>query len=501
MFDQSRRRWMIGAGVSASVTLAERSFGAAQLNQLYDLVVVGAGTAGLPAALFASRRGLRVALLDAADDIGGTLHLANGQVSAAGTLTQQQKGIVDTPDRHFDDCMALSRGKADPAIIRRTVDEAPATINWLLTRGLQPLPDHPVTGDSPGRPAYTTPRYLWAAEEGRAILAVIRRELDRERAEGRIDVFLQHRVGELAVDRRGVVTGVIAASPLGSRRIRGKNTLLTSGGYAMNAAVFAELSGVPAYVASSWPQSQGDGLRLAQSVGGFLRGQELHRAGTGSILSRLEYPAEVYARVETTPQRRMAWEIWINDRGERFVREDDPSTYQREQALVMQPALRYRVVLDQAIFDAAPPLISRWSKEKILAHFGSHPMFVKAESLDGLAAVCSVNPDSLRRTVDRYNAAVAGGADEFGREHKPLPIGRPPFYAITHLGHSATSSAGVVVDGQLRVIRKDGEPVGGLYAAGEVLGSGSTLGDAFVPGMMLTPALSLGRWLGNSLGS
>jgi fumarate reductase flavoprotein subunit len=51
----------------------------------------------------------------------------------------------------------------------------------------------------------------------------------------------------------------------------------------------------------------------------------------------------------------------------------------------------------------------------------------------------------------------------------------------------------------LRLLRKDETPIRNLYAAGEVLGSGATLGDAFAPGMMLTPALALGRWLGNTL--
>lgn len=497
MLNRSRRRWLAGAGAVTSV-IAIRSIHA-KSSDVYDLVVIGAGTAGLPAALFASRRGLRVALIDAADDIGGTLHLANGQVSAAGTLIQQQKGISDSPDQHFADCIALSRNKADPAILRRTVDEAPATINWLLQAGLQPLPEHPVTGDSPGRPAYSTPRYLWAAEEGPAILSVIRHELGRELANGRIDILLSHRVTELTTNRQGAVTGVIASGPVATTRVRGKVTVITSGGYAMNPAIFAELSRVPAYTATSWPYSKGDGLTLAQSAGGFLRGTELHRAGTGSILTKLTYPAEVYARVDTTPQRRKPWEIWINDYGNRFIREDEPSTYVRERALVVQPALRYHVVFDHAIFDASPPLIAGWSKEKTLSHFGSHPMFIKSDSVEGLAAACGIDSVSLQRTVSRYNSAVSGSKDDFGREHLPMAIGQAPFYAIVHVGHSATSSAGVVVDSSLRVIRKEGRPVEGLLAVGEVLGSGATLGDAFVPGMMLTPALALGRWLGRTV--
>jgi fumarate reductase flavoprotein subunit len=57
----------------------------------------------------------------------------------------------------------------------------------------------------------------------------------------------------------------------------------------------------------------------------------------------------------------------------------------------------------------------------------------------------------------------------------------------------------VSIDKNLRVTRADGTPIPGLYAAGEVMGSGATLGDAFAPGMMLTPALTLGRWLGQTL--
>lgn len=469
--------------------------------QEVDLVIVGAGTAGLPAAIFASRRGLRVGLIEAADDIGGTLHLANGQVSAAGSRTQLAKGIADSPDRHFDDCMMLSRGKADRKIIRRAVDEAPATINWLLDAGLIPLPNHPVTGDSPGRPAYRTERYLWAKEEGRAILAVIRREFEQEQQEGRISLWLGTRVTALLSDESGV-TGVRMTTGSGERLIFGRSVLLTTGGYAMNPTMFAKLSGTPAYTGTSWPQALGEGLTLAESVGGYLRGQTLHRTGTGSILTDDVFPAKVYARVDTTPQRRLPWEIWVNDQGRRFIREDEPSTYERERILAAQTAARYRIVFDEQILRDAPPMIAGWSLEKLRGHFGTHKMFTRSDTLDGLASLCGIDPATLRDTVARYNTAVEGGGeDEFGRGHRPRRIATAPFYAITHLGHSATSSAGVVVDGQLRVLRKDGSVVRNLYAAGEVLGSGVTLGDAFVPGMMLTPALALGRWLGNTLPS
>lgn len=472
----------------------------------YDFVIIGAGTAGLPAAIFASRRGARVLLIDAAPDIGGTLHLANGQVAAAGTRTQAAKGIADTPDAHFEDVMRLSRGFADARVVRRTVDEAPATINWLLDAGLVPLPDHPVTGESPGRKAYTTERYLWAEQEGRAILAVIRKELAPELASGRITLQLNTRVTGLLQAESGAITGIRALVDEKSQGAeakelyaRGRHILITSGGYAMNPELFEQLCGVPAYAAGSYPYAQGQGLALATSVGGWLRGQDKHRPGSGSILTSEQFPARVYARFDMAP-RRLPWEIWLNNQGERFVAEDLSDSHERERELLRQEKLRYQIFFDQGILDAAPPGLPAWSREKFLEHFNSHPLFHRGDTLEELAQRAQIDLAGLRNSIAEYNAAVRSGKDRLGRQHLPREIAATgPFYAVTHLGHSATSSTGVVVDEQLRVVRGDGSAVPNLYAAGEVLGSGATLGTAFAPGMMLTPALALGRWLGMTL--
>lgn len=466
----------------------------------HDFVIVGAGAAGLPAAIFASRRGARVLLIDAAEDIGGTLHLANGQISAGGSKLQAAKGIHDSPDVHFEEIMRLSNGLADRNVARLTADHAPATIDWLLDAGLQPLDDHPVTGDAVGRKAYNIPRYLWAKEGGRAILAAIRRELAPEVASGRVIVQLGTRVSGLILGQAGAVEGVRATVEGRDLEFRGRHVLITTGGYAMNPRRFQQLTGVPPYAGTSYPFQQGDGLDLAVSVGGYLRGQALHRAGTGSILTSDRFPAKVYARFGTTPQFRLPWELWVNDAGRRFIREDEPLVVKREQALLRQPGLRYRIVFDQAILDEAPVGIPNWTREHLVSHFEAHTMFARAETLEQLAAKTNIDAAGLAASVREYNDAVRRrGGDALGREHLPLPIAKGPFYAVTHLGHSATSSAGIVVDAQMRVLRGNGQPVPNLYATGEVIGSGATLGNASVPGMMLTPALAIGRMLGMTL--
>lgn len=493
-----RRRAFVGSALAASVgAFGTRRSQAAQ--RVWDCIVVGAGTAGLPAAIFAARRGAQVLLIDPYDKLGGNLHRASGQIAAAGSRLQAALNIADSPDAHYEDVMRISQDLADPDIIRATVDHAPDTINWLLDGGLAPLPGHPVTGESPGRPGYSIPRYLWAKEEGRAILRVVLNDLAPEMAAGRVVAQLNTRVTGLLTEDGGAVEGVRAQASGQRLSFRGRNVLLASGGYAMNPELFERLTGHPAYAGASHPHALGDGLKLAVSVGGWLRGQRLHRAGTGSILTAESFDAKSYARFDTSPQRRPPWEIWVNAQGRRFIREDEPSVYQRSLALLQQPRLRYAILFDQRILDAAPVGIPGWDRPKMQAHFGAHPMFLKGESLEQLAAAAGLDAQGLSETLADYNEGTRRRSDRLGRRHLPAPIDKPPFYAIIHLGRSATSSAGVVVDRELRVLRGGGEPVPNLYAAGEVLGSGVTLGKAFVPGMMLTPALTLGRLLGQRL--
>ena len=113
------------------------------MNERFDLVVVGAGTAGMPAAMEAATRGLKVALVEKSDRVGGTLHYSSGQMSGAGTRLQRARGIHDTPDLHFEDVMRISRGTADRGLVRRAVELGGETIDWLMDHGFEMHPACP----------------------------------------------------------------------------------------------------------------------------------------------------------------------------------------------------------------------------------------------------------------------------------------------------------------------------------------------------------------------
>lgn len=496
-----RRRSILKAGTSVAgialvpVSLLRAAEPADETH--YDLVIIGAGTAGIPAAIFAAGRGARVLMLEAAPVIGGTLHYSTGQMSAAGTRLQAELGIEDTPDAHFEDVVRISEGSCNRELVRLAVDLAADTLDWLSDWGFTALPGHPVKGG--GHEFYSERRYLWAENGGIAILDALRAALDPEMAAGRITLKLSRRAEALEQGADGRITGVVTRCEEGEEVWRGAHFLLATGGYASNGALARELDGHPQYAAIAYPYSRGDGLELARGLGARLRGQQNFLPGFGAVLADYEYPSAVFASYLSRPDARLPWEIYVNAAGERFIREDEPSVHKREVALGSQPDLRYWVVFDRGILEAAPSAIANWTREELRGALGQQPMFYSGDTVEALALATGLPDVTLANSIDSYNAAVAAGRDAFGREHLPRAINSPPYYAVRVQGFRVTSTSGVIVDGRLRVLDADSKAFGNLYAAGEILGSGVISGKAFVGGMSVTPALSFGRHLGMTL--
>ncbi|MFL0414432.1 FAD-dependent oxidoreductase [uncultured Sphingomonas sp.] len=468
---------------------------------MYDLIIVGGGSAGLAATIFAAEGGAKVLLLEHADVLGGTLWVATGQMSAAGTRLQRERGINDTPDDHFADVVRISRGTINQGLARLAIDHAAGTFDWLMERGFAPLPEHPIKGF--GHEPYSQDRYYWGEKGGVSVKDVLVPIVEQLVADGRVDLRLEHEVVALTTDANGAVTGATARDASGATHdFTGAAVLLACGGYASNAEMFAELNGYPLYNAAPWRFSKGAGLGLGQSVGGYLRGQENVFNNFGTLYNSDTFPARAFATVEHFPERREPWEIYVNANGQRFVREDVRSIDAREMALSMQPDRRYWIVFDQRILDEAPPLLAGWSRDEVkraIAEGG--PAFTRADTIEDLAVATGIDAAGLANAIAGYNYGVTTGNDFFGRQHLPAPIEKGPFYAIRMQGSAISSAVGLAVDDDLRVIRKDGSVIDGLYAAGELLGSSQTMGKAACGGMMVTPALTFGRLIGQRVAS
>ncbi len=477
----------------------------------WDVIVVGAGTAGMPTAIFSAQRGAKVLLVEQDSKVGGTLWYSGGQMAASGTRLHDERGIDDTPQEFLDDMRRICHDTFNEPIMRIHAENSGDTLNWLLDLGYNVDPECP--GVLMVHEPYFTKRSFWSPEEGKALIKCIEPALMAEVDKGGIDLRFETECTGLLRDDGGTVTGIRVKTKDGAEEdLLGDNVVITTGGYAANREMFQKYSpGTPHY-SSTNPNSQGKGITLMESVNAKIEGGEnvlpsyscvlddpndplcsTYIGGEGNALSD-------YVWLDTAPQSRQPWEVHVNIRGDRFLREDSPSVDDRELELEKQPEWRHYLIFDEGVRQNAPKITPFWTDEELKNALGSHPSFLKADTLDDLAVHLDCDAATLKATIERYNGFVRDQHDpDFGRECLPKEIKKPPFYAIKCVGMSVMSPAGVVTDETFNVVDEDGNTVPNLYAAGEVLGFGRLNGHAFIPGGSVTPALTFGRLLGQNI--
>jgi fumarate reductase flavoprotein subunit len=464
--------------------------------ETWDVVVVGAGTAGVPTAIFAADRGLRVLVVEKLGRIGGTLHMATGQMSAAGTSLQRERGIDDHPDLHFADVMRISKGTSNAEMARLAVDIAAETIEWLRAGEFSFHPDCPAIVYS--HETYAIPRTYWGTNKAISILDVLERQFQPRRDSGRITLALDTAATRLLVDGDDAVAGVVVRDARGDEtELRARNVVLASGGYAGSKALFRRFNDMPVF--GPLPETaSGEGIAMAVDAGAGFRLAENFMPSIGGIEDPPGSQRVVWAdRPAITPQLRPIWEIFVNRDGRRFVAEDNPSIDARERALLQQPGLTFWIVYDARAAREATPLLPSFTPDRLERAFRDHAAFSRADTIAGLAQAAGIDSAGLAASVAAYNRAVAArGGDEFARAHLPAPIAEPPFCAIRNHGVTVKSAGGLDVDRRLRVRRADGRTFRNLYAAGEAIGGGLLSGNAFVGGMSITPWLGFGRLIG-----
>jgi succinate dehydrogenase/fumarate reductase flavoprotein subunit len=466
----------------------------------YDVVVVGAGTAGIPCALAAADAGASVLLVEKDTRVGGTLHTTGGHLSAAGTRRQAKMSIEDDPERHLADVRRISRGSARDDLVQRAVGLAPSTVDWLDDLGFEFAPETPrlVFGHEP----YSVPRTYYGRDAGVSILKVLEPLLRDAVAGGTVELRTAMPVTALRTGAGGAVVGVTVWGPDGDQDIDAAAVVLATGGFAADPDVFAEIERVP-LVSAAHPTSTGDGLLLARSVGAAVAGQGTYLPTFGG----LPHPtspsrAQWSDRPLLVAAERPPWEVYVDRRGQRFIAEDEPSIDHKERALAGVVDMTFWTVFDDRARRESVSMVIGWTPEDLNAHAGRRAGVHRADDVQSLARSAGIDAAGLSATIGEYNDDLAAGRpDRLGRQHRPAPIAEPPYFALENHGITLISFAGVDVDGDLGVRRVDGSVIPGLFAVGEVIGAHATCGNSFCGGMMVTPAIALARWLGERLGA
>jgi flavocytochrome c len=476
----------------------------------YQIIIVGAGSAGMCCAIRAAEHGVHVLVIEKDTIIGGTLLLTAGHLSAGGTRRQKYKGIDDSPQNHFDEVMKISQNTANPEIVKLATELAPKTIDWLEDNGFEFAPETPaiIYGHAP----YQTPRTYWGNQDyaggriataGITIFNTLQPLWDKYVEEGKIKILLEHKLTTLLkIDSR--VVGIKANESI----FHGKNIVLTTGGYASNPEFFKEVTpDHPRLISTARATSTGDGIIAAQAIGAKFNGAEMHNSTLGGIelepmSGRTDFWKQ-WARVSNSVDRKPR-EIYVNEQAQRFINEDEPNPDVREKLVHKQSGRRFWLIFDETALMSGASIIPQWTQEKIKQECQNEKAMWRANSIAELAQKIGLDSDKLDETVNKFNQYCKDKLDpDFGRNLTNLetvfPIKNAPFYAILTYAYSLITFGGLATNNKLQVLNEKNEPIEGLYAAGEIMGVASTSGDSFCGGMVLTPALSFGKYLGETL--
>ena len=426
-----------------------------------DVLVCGAGIAGLTAARTAQEAGAQVVVLEKGPETGGS-----SAVSA---------GIVWTA-RDLAGWISVQPG-GDPTLGKAQVTTYPEAIEWLRSQDVRLEPfEFGASGWNPPFPYLAF--QLEPGDDGRSNprAAMDRLTANVTAAGGRI--FTETAIRDFLQDASGRVIGAEARGPDGLLRISAKATVMATGGFQGSPELRARYFGPNSdrMILRANPYSTGEAFQAALAAG----------AGTAGPFSRfyghrvvappavVDFPS--FPRVHLGGA--LPGAILVNLRGERYVDEslsDEVSVH----ALPHQPeALGFMIYSES---DAATDVGS--AALETVRSVGTEVL--EAPSLDSLAQQMStrwgVARGPLLNSLGAYNiAADAGDATllDIPRASDLHPLSQPPFYAIRFLPGITVTYGGVRIDASTRVLDSTGRPLGGLYAAGADAGGIYTRGYA-----------------------
>ena len=430
----------------------------AAVSGRFDVIVVGAGIAGLAAAVSAAENGAkRVLVLEKGPMIGGHAIYADGTVSAVYPRLQKVFNIKDSPELMAKQIWEWGDRDGDLSLIRVMARESGPAIDWLRGMGVHfrdwvfvPYPSNFPRGltSHPTRGGY---EYI--------------RALNRRARALHVEVRLNTRVVQL-LRSGGAVTGVSASGPEGVERFYAPSVVLATGGFSANPDMIRRYSHIknPGTHSSANPGGRhfdgatGDGIQLGTAV--------------GAALAEMPY-------IEFIPFRGgrlleyVGGDIFVNSKGERFV-DEGVSHPKLTEALSHQPGGTMWVITD-----------SQSVKGTTVTHKLMTGQVRKAANIDEMARIMDIDPEVLKKTISRYNSFVRKGRDDdFGKTIFTQEIKVPPYYFGVEYQDPHYTNGGNTA----------GLPIPGLFAAGET--TGGIEGKEREGGMAFTDCLVFGRIAG-----
>ena len=442
------------------------------------LFIVGAGAAGLCAALAAKEAGADVVVVERDAVPAGSTALSAGLIPAAGTRFQRAKQIDDSPRQFADDIQRKANGEADPSVVEAVARGAGPLVEWLADWHKLPFdvvdnfnyPGHSVTRMH-GLPSRT----------GRELIDRLRNAAE---ANG-IVILTRSTAEQLVVDPDGRVLGVEIVRRDGAHEWIGCDALiLACNGYGGNPDLVRRY--IPEMAEALYfghPGNRGDAVIWGNSLGAMLSHLGAYQ-GHGSVAT----PQNILVSWAVI----MQGGIQVNGEGRRFS--DETLGYSEQAAQVLrQPGGFAWDVFDLKISSVARQFEDFREAELAGAILTRNTIAELAEAMHVPAAIFDAEWNEVE------NLKLAGGRDRYGRKFLAEQSCNPPYHAVKVTGALFHTQGGLAANSRGRVKRKDGTKFPNLFAAGgAAAGVSGSIAAGYLSGNGLLTATVLGRMTGDA---
>ncbi len=421
-----------------------------------DIVVVGAGAAGLIAGVSALQNGSSVILLEKTGVIGGASAMAGSGTIATGSTWQKEDGYEDSPEKLVEDLMRNGHNQNHLPTVELFANTIGGAFDWLVAEDGAGIPYQ--------RSGNPTRNYSGV---GRGA-GVCQNLADKYAQEGGVLMVNTPAVDLIVSD--GAVTGVKAEGSGKAYTINAKAVILATGGYGNNKDLVPEE--YQKFVYAGHAGADGDAIAMVEALNADLLTMDLINTQPNSMI----LPSGLGQYCNPGVSRAYAaGGFMVNQDGVRFF-DEKGSAWDLMQAMKENTA-QY-LVMDQAAFDGfnagmtASNIYTMESVEQWLQDdYAGQPVMKTGATLEELAEKLGVPGDEVLAAAKAFNeVAAVGGTDAFGRTLEVAQSEEGPYYALEmHIRYYA-SLGGLHINDSMQVLNSSQEAIPGLYAAGEVVG-------------------------------
>ncbi|WP_350454174.1 FAD-dependent oxidoreductase [Slackia heliotrinireducens] len=473
-----------GASAEGGSYLSPGSYAVSEERD-YDVVVVGAGGAGMSAAIRAAELGMSVVLLESHPQTGGTTIFTEGLFALNSPIQKENgKNPADLGYDIFTMAMDFHHWYANGGLFRKYCDQSGENIQWLMDQGIE----FSGTGTMCANEYNTWHQYVYS--EGKLSGQNYVDQLTAAVSANGAEIMLNTKAIDIVMDGDTAVA-IVAEGEDGCVQFNAaKGIILATGGYSDSPELMAEFGKNPDRVDPMGAGGrEGFGINAARQAGGTLAPSPGCMVFYGGCIPGISYGTHLYCASAFQPY------FWINQDCERFVNE-----YYAERNFSFSgnaQSMQDRVIsiVTQAQMDnmhenggtfgcgeyihAGEPLTDLWDEFNAQKDGGNEAVHGPLDTLDDLAAELNLDPDALKASVEKYNGYCAAGVDEdFNKDAQYLfALEEGPYYAFELKAGIFTTVGGMKVNNQAQVLTEEGTPIPHLYAVG--CDAGGLYGDSY----------------------